>query len=1029
RDPKYLDKLRSQWKRNWNKVRPLLRDAAFLYQVTGDRDDAGAMAVRLLELVLSTYPEDDKLVPVASWGNADLALAYDWTYELLSPEQRKRAQRVFASMLGKPTVEMFDSAWWLGGAQPGNRNPTNWTPICTSNMGLLNMALEHTPHYNPALVPLTIEYTRRFLNEGITADGAMTEGVQYPMNFGTQHLAHYLVALRLRGVNLGQQGHLGRVGHWIAWETLPWGYQAYPINKSNGEYQARGFATFIGKAFDDDLSRWMIRQCLGPDDAGTLPEPIVALVNGFPDPAPVDAIPRDLPPAHWFGARGMVFSRSGWDIDDCHFVVNTNPIGGGHTHADQGSFCLAGFDTWFISDYGPRNFAAEDHNVVLVDGRGTSGQQGRVEAFIRSADFSTYADLVDIDLSMAYSRVLRGPHRGPWHWEPYNPVDRAERATMFIRGASGPVVVIVDHLRKDADEHRYTWLARTDPANNLTADGRRFTITNRYGGKALATLRRGSLATWTAEEVPGGTWRGWLLVHSARTVRAWSSNNLVVNGVEAPYNTAYFGRSGYRNGWRWLRIQPDRKLDIPVTDGKITFTVEGRSGGRIGPAVFTRDADWTPGFELPEGDGVVVFRPEQARREQPGWDLVEMHRGVCEGIFLGPVVPQVKLTRSKRSGAREVRATVKGRDGRFVTVLVPHAEGDGRKVELVDGTDGRLVKITGRGGVDYVGGTLGGLPLSERITTDAAAAAVSIDDPRGQVVGYAMVGGTELTYDRQALVRSDVPAHVTAGGTVVSARTRSAGTVDAARLGAGRARVNGSRVTIATAERTARLSPPQRPPRWTIRKSDDGRTVHVTGDGPQPLVIEAPEAYTCYVNGVNRWFVRDRSRRFIYPLLGMGTTLYAYGGEVPADKLAECLIDGVQAEVMQARRFDPSLVGGTLLVPRRGGMTLRLPVSQPGTYRVTVELVARAEAEVRVLANTKKVDPLRIVEPGLRQRRTIEDVVLSPEKNLLALEAPVDFAVASITLEPQRRPLAANLWSFVGPFATPWTPGDGSLEQ
>ena len=81
-----------------------------------------------------------------------------------------------------------------------------------------------------------------------------------------------------------------------------------------------------------------------------------------------------------------MFCRSDWSHQGTLFFLNTNRLGAGHSHEDQGSFCLASHGAVLVSDSGVHEFKSQRHNVILIDGLGQGPGQGRTEAYIRYVD-------------------------------------------------------------------------------------------------------------------------------------------------------------------------------------------------------------------------------------------------------------------------------------------------------------------------------------------------------------------------------------------------------------------------------------------------------------------------------------------------------------------------------------------------------------------------------------------------------------------------------------------------------------------
>ncbi|MFZ2657770.1 MAG: heparinase II/III family protein [Victivallales bacterium] len=1022
-NPAWLEECRKQW----SGFRPQLRQAALLYQITGDKED-GRMALEMFRIWMSGFPPDGELKAEENWGDMESALAYDWLYELLNDEERGRSRRILASMVGKPSLDMYASSWWLDGPMANGRNCTNWTCLCAIGQLFCDLAIEGEDGYFPPTAAAAAAKLREFLDNGISAEGAMTEGIQYPMNFGTHTLPHALIMLRRRGVDMITTTNLPRVPEWLAYEALPWGYEGFDYNKSNGEFQSAAFASFIGKELGP-MGRWVYQNSVKAG-LGVLPDTTVALINGWPEEKAGDR--SALPPGRWFADRGLVFCRNGWGVDDAVFFFNTSPLRAGHTHADQGSFCLASNGTCFIADSGYGNYSSRDHNIVHIDGKAQEQIEGGSDAFIRSVDFSSYADILDSDLKLAYDRVLDGDIIGPWHWRPYNPVRQADRRCLFLRGASGPVVLVADDLRADDQEHEYDWLARTVAGNTLRVDGRRFTIQERFGGKVLRSMTNGAAMAWRADRVAGGVYHGWALVRGEPFVQSWCSNTFVVNGISV---AAAFGRGAYRQGWNWLPILPGGKAEITIADGSpLRFELICGSGGRVAAAVFTRDQTWTPGDDLPvSGDPFIVFTAEDAGpadANRPPWEKIDTRRGILDGVFLGNQNVKLNVDRAKTTGYPVLHAVQRGINGRFLSLLAPHSENDGRSIELPRDGDGQMALVRSAAGVDLVGGSVNGVPVKGELQTDASMASVSFLSRNQSVpIGYAAVNGSLLICRGIEYVRSGNGVfHVSNDGTDLVVRGTPGAVARCLRLGATQLVRNGVRSPLPSGE-VVTISIPSLPAKWEVSISPDGRRVDVTGDGPLPLRVEAAKAVQLTVNGIGRYFVRpEKNSPFLQAVLWNGSDLYRYRDELSASELLPAMKQTKAVKMVEASSLDPKLPKTKVLVSEDGVFEMSLTPPGPGKYRLVVEtFVSGAQTvEAQISISGKSVAGIRS-EPGrLNTART--DVVIKESPCPFMIKGPAVLALAGLRLEPVYRDLPAPAWRFIGPFKSGFAPGGKEAE-
>ncbi|HEY3378252.1 MAG TPA: hypothetical protein VGL77_12240 [Armatimonadota bacterium] len=1011
-DPTWMAELRKDI------AKKKISNAALVYQLTGDQR-AGWAAAELFRLWLATFPPNDKLpATLGDWGEPEYAMAYDWVYDQLTKEDRLRAEKIFAVMVGPATIDMYRTAWWMKGPHTNGRDSTNWTAICCARLALTNMALEGRPGYNPELQQICIDMTRNFLNDGIAADGAMTEGVQYPMNYGMHYTPYELMALRLRGVDLITTTHLSQAPLWFTYEMLPWGGEAQAINKSNGGYQTDTYAQFLANEFGG-LGDWVYLNSRGYLQTQGPQFPQFALISGIPFPGPTR--PDALPLFHWFSTIGKVISRSGWGPRDAHFTLVTNQIGAGHTHGDHGSFTLAAHGVNFIADSGYGQYASVDHNLIHIDGLGQSQQENATEAYIRSAEASNYADVVDADLKLAYDRLLVGPVEGPWHWEDYNPVAKAERRALFVRGLAGPITVIADDIQKDSQAHTYDWPAHTMLNNRIAVDGRHFTISERYGGSFIEAVDNGQQCALVGQNVPNGRYRGWLLVRGTpAAARTWSNTTTSVNGKRAPYNTTFFAQGGFSDGWFWVPImlngaKGDPGIDVTKSELRVDFT--SVTGAQVALAAFTRDANWTPDFDIPaNGGNFVVLGVESLQQGEKPWTVSSDPLGVLDGVFLGKTAPQLRVDKATSTQMPVLHAEQRATNARYLCVMVPSERPDARVIELPENGGAQVALIRSPAGVDIVGGAVDGGMTTGDLTTNAMAAVVSLrnaEQPQS-LCGYALASGSTLRYRNAMLVEASANVSVINDGTRLILRGPGGASVLCATMTAKIVVYNGVETALsAGASNMVRLVIPRPAQEWQTKISPDGLRVEVTGDGPLPLKIAASKAVDVRVNGVSRYFTRDEQGA-VWPLLSTGMERYLYSNQVKGEMLQALVTGGKPTPATTPRSRKAALQFAD------GNATLTLKTFGPGRYQLTLGYATASADTLQITLGDARLTATGPTPDGDAALQRFEEVELRGDSVPLVIRATKPFLLTEVRLAPALRPLPANQWMTIGPFPSPW---------
>lgn len=218
---------------------------------------------------------------------------------------------------------------------------------------------------------------------------------------------------------------------------------------------------------------------------------------------------RNLPLTRFDPQRGVGVARSDWGTDaakldfDCRF----DTFASGHIHGNRNDFALFGLGREWVVNPGYGEFPNELHASVLIDGKGSARSPGRFLDVIDQKDFTLFAgdakvayDYSDIiapsptkqndsavlpliwkdllfpgssdgvfpPLSPAPYRFIGNQDNEEWinypltvrvkngELKPYNPVKKAFRSAMLIRGER-PYVIVIDDIQKDDQPHEYAW--------------------------------------------------------------------------------------------------------------------------------------------------------------------------------------------------------------------------------------------------------------------------------------------------------------------------------------------------------------------------------------------------------------------------------------------------------------------------------------------------------------------------------------------------------------------------------------------
>ena len=247
---------------------------------------------------------------------------------------------------------------------------------------------------------------------------------------------------------------------------LPGGGTIVPINQcAHTLHPSPGVFYLTGK-FQDPVGLWGWLRLFGPQGDGTygasswlgggcaLP---YVLLWADPSLSPTSPAESGAPLSRFF-ARGQVSARDGWAaLDTLVTFTSGKGIPGIWNQGDENSFTFYSRGEQFAIDPGAAWGKTSEHNAVLIDGegQGSDGGPAAVQGKIVKAEDRGGAVYVLGDATAAYRSR--------------QPVLHARRQLMLVRGAQ-PYVLIVDDIRKDQNQHTYSWLLHSAEGNRLEGD-------------------------------------------------------------------------------------------------------------------------------------------------------------------------------------------------------------------------------------------------------------------------------------------------------------------------------------------------------------------------------------------------------------------------------------------------------------------------------------------------------------------------------------------------------------------------------
>ena len=411
-----------EWLRPWYvSVRwaDVAQTCAFMYVLTEDMRYAEQARRALLAMaglekwnygMISRYP--------IGWGGhggpfceasagAPAALAYNWVYNTLSDEERTQIEEAI----------LWKSWYWLNDyidtrdyIRAMNQGP--WF-----NYGALLQAMA-IAHRHPWLTRFYPKYEANFIESiglNYLRDGANTEGAAY-WGATTRFVARALPLLaHVFGKPLAEyapeplQKSIDMPIYMRSMVTDD--FHVLGVNDGcYSRWNPQDTGLFFAALLDQPTARWAWQETAAKTgDFGDLVMSIIWHRDWG------RAEPPDLSLAKHFRGAGWVALRSGWDVGDMLFCIQSGVWGRGHQHLDKNSFVLEAYGERLCPDKGVPTYGhpmgpffqkTASHNAITIDGADQRAASPRVLRF----DHSDRFDIVDSDATANYpgaSKVIR----------------------------------------------------------------------------------------------------------------------------------------------------------------------------------------------------------------------------------------------------------------------------------------------------------------------------------------------------------------------------------------------------------------------------------------------------------------------------------------------------------------------------------------------------------------------------------------------------------------------------------------------
>lgn len=449
-----------------------------------------------MELVNSGGPDNDEVR--SSLRMRTLAIGYDTGFASATSVEQEQVRNEMMSYL------QYAQAHFSYYAQQYNPYASNHGMVVGSSMGLVVLALwddvsaEERPGLAAAL-SFADALVQKQLDDLLDAGGAHKEGVLYGAYSMRMAIPYFEARVLFDGFDYGANPKIAKMVEWLCYELLPEGLgHTNNLNDSallTSPLALHGtYLDWIQTRYANPLGNYLYEHTSGTYgiDHGAIADK-VAVVLWHQPLAPI--FPGSvLPNSKLFMNRGLYYYRSDWKSSatgrEILFSFYSGKYYGGHAQEDQNQFTLYAYGDRFAVDAGPVGLSSgpkesASHNLVLIDGLGqhNAGNSIGTDGNIAASFLTPSIDYLRGDAKAAYDTYSPFNAFGvpfpnsdwSWGYDGGNPVDRADRLLLVVKGPT-PYLVMADDIVKDGAPHTYQWTLHTNADNTVSVDSNLVTI-------------------------------------------------------------------------------------------------------------------------------------------------------------------------------------------------------------------------------------------------------------------------------------------------------------------------------------------------------------------------------------------------------------------------------------------------------------------------------------------------------------------------------------------------------------------------
>ncbi|MFB3892553.1 MAG: heparinase II/III family protein [Phycisphaerae bacterium] len=450
------------------------------WRMTGREKYAAALKDNLLTVCGFADWNPSHFLDVAEMTHA-VGVGYDWLYDYLSADDRKRIAAGLFELGIKPGLAAYNSrAWWVS-------SEFNWNQVCNSGLAIGALAVaDERPTEARSIIASAVASLPKAI-ASYEPDGAWGEGPGY-WRYATDYTVFGLAAMQTAlgtDFGLGDTKSLARAGYFPLYTAGPTGlFVNYADAGERSALRPAAVLFWLARRYDDPALAAAQHKLLASRQADPLD-----VIWYYPPPKAAPAV-MDLD-RKFGGPVELAVFRSAWDDAGAIFAA----IKAGYNRVNHGHLDLGTFELDALGQRWARDLGSDDYNLPgYWDG---NKDDGRRWTYYRLGSFSHNVVTLDgrqqlVDGKARMTHFQAGGNNAGGD-RPCAVVDLtsayAPRATKALRGlalvAGRKAVLVQDELTlapaEGAKDVQVTWGMTTDA--EIALDGATAVLT--LGGKKL----------------------------------------------------------------------------------------------------------------------------------------------------------------------------------------------------------------------------------------------------------------------------------------------------------------------------------------------------------------------------------------------------------------------------------------------------------------------------------------------------------------------------------------------------------------